>query len=90
MNDADKNYQAHPNMLITFAHLRRVCIRKGWSARMNIFDCGHYVAVHDEQGRQVVSKTWRCGEDEYPDGAAQCAIWLMQRGRLTLGEFNAD
>lgn len=83
-----ERFQAHPNVTVTFAHLRTVCIRRGWSVRMNIFDCGHYVAVHDEHGKQIVSKTWRCDEDNMRDGASQCAIWLIERGKLTLAEFD--
>ena len=85
-----EQFQAHPNVTVTFAHLRDVAMRKGWTTRMHIFDCGHYVAVYDEQGKQIISKTWRCDEDDMPDGASQCAGWLIERGKLTFADFDAN
>lgn len=83
------NYQAHPNLAVTFAHLRDVCLVRGWTVRMNLFECGSTVTVLDASGKRLTSATWRCEDDLQPDAATMCAEWLVVNNKLTLADFNA-
>jgi hypothetical protein len=81
---------AHPNMHVTFAHLRDVLGNKfGWTVRMNIFDCGHYVEVEGEDRRRVIARTWRC-DDTAQDASSQIAQWLVDTGRMRVADFDVN
>lgn len=81
-------YMAHPNMSVTFAHLRDVCGPKNLQVSMTLFECGHAVAVMRD-GLTIIRGRWECG-DLGPEGASQCANWLIEKGYLTVADFNGD